>query len=344
MNELIFPVVGALLVFFAIVPLFTILARGALALLSTGGGWMSSRGTSLQLLLLVGPTLAPVVWLTSAALHQIEDGAPLAACLLDHLGGDLCRDVVLFGLLLLAVCGLSVVRRMRQDHGTTFLALEVDDRLMVTKARVQAVCRRSPTLNKFAERVRVVRHDFAPACTRGLFFTRIELTESLVARLDPPEIEATLLHEVEHAAGYDPLRFFVLQVALSINPLRALLLADLARYHLSREALCDKRAVQQGADPLALARSIVSAATPIRAASPQAALSGGHGIEGVRLRVQLLLGYAAQSPGPVERQHPVGVSLGFIVLVAVLPHLFGAGPLDLLHNGIEQTALLLGLG
>lgn len=343
MNELFFPVVGALLIFFVVVPLLTLAARSAVALLPVSGNRVSAQESPWRFLLVVGPTLGPLVWLISASIHQSEEGAPLAACVVDHLGGELCRDVVLFGLILFAILGYGVVRRVRRERRETRQPVVVAADRAAATDRVRDICQRNLTLAGFAARIRVVEHGLAPACTRGLFQPRVELEAALVMRLDDDELEATLLHEVEHAHARDPLRFFVAHVALSINPLGRVLSSELARYHFAREALCDKRAVQRGADPLALARSIVSVAAPAGAPASVPAL-GGHGIGGIRLRVQLLLGYAARWPGPAQRRTPIGVVTTLITLVAVAPHLMGAGPLDVFHHGIERAALLLGLG
>jgi beta-lactamase regulating signal transducer with metallopeptidase domain len=209
--------------------------------------------------------------------------------------------------------------------------------------RIRELCTWSTALSGFGSRVRVVTRGLAPACTRGLFRPRIELEAALVMRLDDDELEATLLHELEHANARDPLRFFLAYVALSINPLGSLLSSELARYHFAREAACDRSAVRRGADPLALARSIVSVAAP-KAAPVAAAALGGHSIEAVHVRVELLLGYAAHRSAPAVREAPIGVVASLIVLLAMSPHFLGAAPLDVFHQGVEQTALLFGLG
>lgn len=341
MNELFFPLIGAMVVFLIAVPLFTLAALAMLALLPAAKDELVAHVSPLRFALIVGPTLGPVIWLVSAAVHQSEEGVPLAACVLDHLGGDVCRDVVMFGLILLSVVGLGAIRRMRghrapprasRDHGAEAAAL-----------RVQRACEASPTLVAWASRIRVVSRGLAPACTRGMLRPRIQIEAELVERLNEEELAATLLHEVEHALARDPLRFFVAQVALSVNPFGALLSSELSRYHFAREALCDRRAVQRGAEPLALARSIVSVAAPGPAPMLTAAL-GGHGIGGVRVRVQLLLGYAAQRPGPAERNTRIGVATTLVTALAALPHFTGTAPLDVLHHSVERAVLILGLG
>ncbi len=343
MNELVFPVVGALLIFLVVVPLLTLAARGTIALLPMSGNQLSAQERPWRFLLVVGPTLGPLLWLISASIHQSEGGAPLTACIVDHLGGELCRDVVLFGLILFSVLGYGVVRRARRERRATVRPVTASADWAAASARVRDVCQWNLTLAGFGERIRVVEHGLAPACTRGLLRPRVELEAALITRLADDELEATLLHEVEHAHARDPLRFFIAHVALSINPLGTLLASELARYHFAREALCDKHAVQRCADPLALARSIVSVATPVGVPASVPAL-GGHGIHGIRLRVQLLLSYSAKWPGPAQRRTPLGVLTTLITLVAVAPHLMGAGPLDIFHHGVERAALLLGFG
>lgn len=341
MNQLLFPVVGAMLVFFVAVPCLTVAARALLAARPTARGGALTRTSSWRFSAIVGPTLGPTVWLVSAAIHQSETGTPLAACVIDHLGDDACRDVVLFGVLLFAILGFGALRPAKRGRGSRPRPTTRD--LSAAAGRVRAACARNPTLASFASRVHVVDRGVAPACTRGLLRPRVEIEAELAERLDPDELVATLLHEVEHARSFDPLRFFVAQVALSVNPLRGLLSGELSRYHFTREALCDRRAVQAGADPLALASSIVAVASPAPLASAAAALTG-HGIDGVKLRVQLLLGYAAHSPGPARRPPPLALAAAPVATLAMLPHVIGTGPLDLLHHGVERAALVLGLG
>ncbi|WP_428267338.1 hypothetical protein [Haliangium sp.] len=337
MNELLFPVVGVMVVFLLAVPALTLVARAVTASLPARGDGVAAQLRSWRFALIVGPTLAPVIWLVSAAVHQSEEGAPLA-CIVEHLGGDLCRDVAVFGLLVFSILGVGALRRLRwrgrPGPGVAGAA---------AIERVARVCAANPTLTRAATRIRVVRRGLAPACTRGLLRPRVEIDEALLERLDDDELAATLLHELEHAHALDPLRFFVAQVALSVNPLGRLLGAELARYHFAREALCDRRAVQRGADPLALARTIVAVATPGPTPAGTAAL-GGHGIGGVRVRVQLLLGYAARRPEPAQRSLAAGVATSLLMLLAASPHVVGTGPLDSLHRTIERAALVLGVG
>ncbi len=342
MTELLFPVVGASAVFFLAVPLLTVLAwlisRSVPANTRTASdGW--------RFAMVIGPTLGPLVWMLSAVVHQSESGTPLTACIVDHLGSELCRDVILFGFVLLGTLGTSAARRLSREHRVSSRshdcitsAASVDG-----QARVARLCRAHALLAPWGRRITVVTGGVAPACTRGLLQPRVELEVALLEQLDDEELEAVLLHEVEHARARDPLRLFVAQVALSLNPLRRLLQAELSRYSFARETECDRLAVQRGADPLALARSIVAGAAPTGPFT-HATPIGGHGIAGVRVRVALLLGYAKHAPEPVRRAMPIDAVTSCAALLASLPHLTGTAPLDLLHRVVESAAPLLGLG
>lgn len=340
MNEWVFPVVGAASVFLIAVPLLTLFARGLLEVLPTRSDEVAAHASGLRYLLIVGPTFAPVVWLVSASIHQSEAGAPLVACIIDHLGGELCLDVVLFAIALTGIVGLSAAHRGWRERGAPrgHSAVKTDSLVH----RVRRICAANERLASLSSRVVVVDGGVAPACTLGLFKPRVALATSLTARLTDEGLEAVLLHEAEHALNHDPARFFLAHVALSLNPLGRMLTRELSRHHFAREALCDRQAVEAGADPLTLADCIVSVAAPIASAAPVAAL-GGHGIEGVRLRVQLLLGYANERPA-VKRSHPrLGLASALLLALALGPHVFGTGPLDTLHHGIERAALVVGL-
>ncbi len=121
MNQLLFPVVGAMLVFFVAVPCLTVAARALLAARPAASGGALTRTSSWRFSAIVGPTLGPTVWLVSAAIHQSETGTPLAACVIDHLGDDACRDVVLFGVLLaFLVTALQQSKAVLSTVGTVF--------------------------------------------------------------------------------------------------------------------------------------------------------------------------------------------------------------------------------
>lgn len=341
MTELFFPVFGAMVVFLVAVPLLTLLSRGVLGAVPIHRNSINRYGNPWRYALTIGPTLAPVIWLVSATVHQSEEGAPLAACVVDHLGAEVCRDVVLFGFVIFSVLGVGVVRRMRGARISPRRGGPPSN--PASANRLRSVCTGHLALSPFASRIHVVEQGRAPVCTRGLLRPVVEVEAQILATLSDEELEAVLLHELEHAHARDPLRLFIAQVSLTINPLGRLLEAEFGRYCFSREAQCDRRAVQLGADPLSLARSIVSVAG-VRPAPAFTAALGGHGVSGIRVRVHLLLEYASRWPGPAAPRAPIGLLTLAGALLAILPHVMGTGPLDALHQSVESAALLLGLG
>ncbi|MAE71660.1 MAG: hypothetical protein CME06_14480 [Gemmatimonadetes bacterium] len=340
MTELIFPLFGATIVFSVVVPPLTVAARLLLAAAPDRKCCIDRHGSSLRYMLIVGPTIGPVLWLVSAAAHQSEEGAPLAVCIAPYFGVEFCRDVVLFALVLSAVplagvgYGISSFRGPNIHKPVSKSSAVVD--------RVRRVCARHPALAPIARRVCVVDRNFAPVCTSGVLHPVVEIAADVADQLSDEEIEAALLHELEHTRARDPLRLLVARLALSINPLGRILEAEFERYWFAREAICDRRAVQLGADPLSLASGIVAVARTGSARARAEALSG-HGMDGIRVRIHLLLDSANRRPAPPRRFASVGFLTLVTPLLIVLPHVSGTGPLDVLHYGVESCASLVGI-
>ena len=185
----------------------------------------------------------------------------------------------------------------------------------------------------------VVDRDGDQACTTGVIRPVIEVSCQLVDSLDDDALQGALLHEAEHVRGFDPLRYLMASVALSLNPTGWLLADESRRWRLAREARCDRGAVSRGASPLSLAEALLVAVRAGSAASSgQPALA--HSGEGffLRIRIQLLLGYASTCVVVPSRVRPVLVSAIAIVLLTVwLPHAFSAWPLDGLHTLVDAT-------
>lgn len=343
MNELVFPLAGALVVFLVVVPLATLVAKAVMVARRRAPAGLPAHGTAGAYALVIAPTLVPALWFLSAALHQSEPGQALAACAVDHLQDDSCRGALLFAGVLALILGHGVMRRLRRDLAPR----PAGQRLPATSRhgrRLAALCAAHPALARAAHRIAAVTGARDPVCTRKALRPIIEIEASFMDHLDDHALAAALLHEVEHARALDPLRYLLAAVSLSLNPLARLLRPELARWRLAREAACDRGAVQAGANPLALALAIVSAARPTRAPAPAIATLGG--CDGVKLRVQLLLRYAEQSPGP--RRAPSYALPGTpfflaLLLLLALPHATGTALLDVLHQGIEIAVLGSGL-
>lgn len=349
MSELVFPVAGALVVFLAAVPLATLAAKLVLMAWRRSAGGLVAQGMGGAYALVIAPTLAPALWALSAGLHQSEPGQALAACILETLHQDSCRDALLFTAVLALILGHGLARRLRRDRAPRPGTVQ---RLAATSRhgrRLAAVCGSHPDLARAARRIAVVAGAPEPVCTRGALRPMIEIDAGFMDRLDDEALTAALLHELEHARALDPLRYLLASVSLSLNPLAWLLRPELARWRLGREAACDRSAVHAGARPLALAAAIVSAAQPARPACPAGAVAGlaSAGCDAIKMRVQLLLGYARQ-PAPPPRRPRISVPPGTAFCVAllvllILPHATGTSLLDAVHQGVERVLLAPGM-
>ena len=181
MTELVFPVVGATVVFWVAVPLLSLVAWALLALARDRNPSIDGQASSWRYALTIAPTLAPVIWLVSASIHQAERGAPVAACVIDHLGGELCRDVVLFGSVLFAILGVGVASRIggeRAPRRRTPVSTSSP-----AAARLRRICSGHHALAPFAGRVRVVERGLAPICTRGLLRPTVEIEAGIADQL-----------------------------------------------------------------------------------------------------------------------------------------------------------------
>ncbi|MEO6398474.1 MAG: hypothetical protein ABIP13_08400 [Tepidiformaceae bacterium] len=96
------------------------------------------------------------------------------------------------------------------------------------------------------------------AFTAGLLRPRVYLGADLLASLQPREIEAVLLHERHHRTRYDPLRCWLVDLALS-SPvfLRGRSLA--VYYRAAREAEADRAAVESQGDDRPLLTALTKA-------------------------------------------------------------------------------------
>lgn len=345
MNGWAFPLLGALVVFLLAVPLATLAAKLLLVLRRARTQHLPLHGSTTTWLLLVTPVLAPVPWFASAALHQSEPGPAIAACLYDHLGATPCHDALLLAGGLAATLLAAFTRRVHHELPAGAPAPARDPATSTAARRLDVLTVRHPRLREL--RVVLVDGPAAPLCTRGLLRPRVEISAHLVHRLDDDALTAALLHEAAHDRARDPLRFFLAAVCLSLNPLAALLRAELARWRLAREAACDRAAVRDGADPLALAHAIVATAAPAPPTPATVAALRGDGASGVRLRVSLLLAYAKRPPtpakGPAALEAPIALLGATLAVLVTLPHAIGTGPLDLLHLGIERALAPFGL-
>jgi beta-lactamase regulating signal transducer with metallopeptidase domain len=342
-SELAFLVVGLVALFGVSVPLLTLASKALLTLRRRRMDGIADFGSTPNYLLIVGPVLLPVLWVVSAGLHQSEAGWFAGANGAAHLAGQACWNALMLGVVAALTMAVALLRsRRRLGAVSTRQACTHADRDRAE--RVASVCESHPVLARLRRRVLVVDRDGDQACTTGIVRPVIEISCRLVDSLDDHALQGALLHEAEHVRGLDPLRYLVGSVMLSLNPFGWLLTGELRRWRLAREARCDRGAVSRGASPLSLAEALLVAVRAGTATSP-ARPALAHRAEGIflRLRIQLLLGYASSRAVVPSRILPVMMSaIAVVLLTAWLPHAFAAWPLDGLHSIVDATVAGVG--
>lgn len=296
-----------------LIPLATVVSVRLLAWRRIG----SREGSASAYLLIVLPTVAPVLWFVSETLHESEAfllGAVSPAALCFDL---LIASAVLLGLL--AVLGAHAGAREQQRAGTPHAP---------TTARLRRLCASNSALATWSMRVFGVADAEHDSATRGLFRPVVEVDSQFAKGLTDAALLGVLLHEVEHAEAFDPLRNLVAHVCLSVNPLRSWLAPEWHRWRAGRELSCDTAAVSAEADPLALAEALILAARPRGSAVVSAPLTGERTTL-LNLRIQRLLAPAADHREPAW---VVVLPCALLLLELVLPHVLSSAPIQQIHQ------------
>lgn len=335
MSEAIFPLFGTILVVLLVLPTCALVAKLGLLVLERGRGEDALHGLDLRYLLLTGSSLLPLAWFLSAAVHQVEGDGSVLACLLDHGGTQSCWEPGFFALsLALASFALSLrLWRRQQPVGVSRSAVSA-----ALGERVARLLNDAHELRDLRGRVLVTEDAGFALGTQGLFRPCVLVGAAFAGSLEDEALRAALGHEQEHVRARDPLRYFVLEVALGLNPLgRAFLDSHARSWRATREARCDRDAVLSGAAPLPLAHAIVRAARP--AASVQGAALGDGETAVLKLRVGLLLAFAERAPLRSLQSSPAALPAGCVLLLIalILPHQTGTAALDVLHAGAEHA-------
>lgn len=329
-----FPILATLLLFLIVIPGVTLVAKGMLVFLRSRCDDLADFGSAPVYLGIVGPTMGPILWSVSAALHQAEPDRILASCLHPHLGDPACTDALTLAFLIAAIptIPLLALNRRRRAADKVLSSHQACE----ARGRLHRLCHEHPVLRRWCRRVWIVEEAPMTFCTRGLLRPRIEVDARVAVEMDDDQLVAALLHEVSHARDLDPLRIALAQVALAVNPFGGLLRSELQRWRAAREARCDSEAVDSGAKALALAAAIVGAARPRPCptpASPLAVPLGGE-LRVVQLRVQRLLG--GTGVGKRRERSFWIVAAASLLLLLSLPHAVGTAPLDIFHRGVES--------
>jgi beta-lactamase regulating signal transducer with metallopeptidase domain len=328
MDELLFPLAAVATTFFLLIPLLTLVSRAALSFTRTRTSSWASFGSEVTFAWLVAPTILPVLWLTSSALHQSEPMRTAESCFIDHVEATTCIDtLMLLGLMIVGIAASVGIRLWRERPQVVLHQLGSDHELV---RRLDHVIRDDAHLS--ALRVVVVRESAEPIYTLGLLRPIVVVDACFIRDADSQMLRAALLHEHAHIAGFDTLRSFIVRLCLGANPAGSLLAADFERWRNAREAVCDGEAVHRGGEPLALAEGILKAAR-FRCGGlvPGAALCGHNGAA-LKLRLALLL---QGPPAPVRTIGHVVLAAGVFAALTV-PHIDGLGLLEHFHFEVER--------
>ncbi len=330
MGELLFPVAALAATFLLIMPSLTWLSRALLARKRRRARSWAEFGGESTFAWLAAPTVLPLSWLASSALHQSEPSQSLKSCLIDHVEATSCLDAV--ALLGLLVVGMVVaVARCVWREGPR-LRVDAVGEGHPQAARVARVVSSDARLRGMS--VVVARQAPTPVYVSGWLRPRGVVDACFARDADDAMLRAALLHERAHAAAYDTLRVFLIRLCLFINPAGGWLAADFGRWRQAREAQCDGEAIHHGGDALALAEGIVRAAR-FRCdgvVSCGIAMLGGQDLPALRLRLALL------QHGPPRSARTLGHAalVVAVVIALVVPHVQEVGALDHFHLQVER--------
>ena len=331
-SQLVFPLAAVGLTFLVLMPLLTGLSRAVLARSRARAQIWAAFGTETTFAWLVAPTALPLLWLTSAALHQTERRAwdhQLHPETTTHADAALLFGLIVVGLLSTVL--LRLWRERPQMHAEALPAEHPQAR------RLRRLLQANPRLRHL--RVRLVREAAASVYAAGWLRPTVYLDLCFATDADDEMLTSAILHERAHLMGHDTLRDFIVRLCLSINPFGRWLRDDFGRWQQAREAQCDSEAVQQGGDPLALAAGILRGARHHHSPSSCAvSLLCGHSLSALELRLALLLN---GPPSPVRTWGHRALFVA-VMLVLTLPHL-QIGGLDQMHEWAEQLTYQLGL-
>lgn len=337
MTEAIFPLLGVFLVELIALPLFALAAKSCLILFEGNDGTTRIQGLGHQFLVIACSSILPIAWLLSAALHQAETGKSVLACLNEHDKAERCFEAGFFALNLGVVVLVQAWWTLRQGRP---VVMSSSPRARLVQQRIKALLA-SRNMRTVASSVIVTEDADATIGTQGWLRPQVFIGADFAERLSDEMLAGAMAHEREHVHARDPLRYFLLQVALALNPVgRFLLEPHVARWYAVREAQCDRQAVLGGSSPLSLADAIVQAARPTASLTPAL---GPSDTAVLKYRIEMLLAFSERRPGhDSARARPaLSSALALVVLALLLPHQAGTGPLDALHVAAEHVLTLM---
>ena len=339
MNELLFPLGTLLLVMLVIIPFLSLCAQARIGYLQLKHPSFDRLHTGRLLFWLCLSTMLPLTWIVLSTSHLLSSdwlhASHASICLLNH-HHFWTDEAILLTLTFLLVLGMGC--KMYWDD-KAYSWTPVSDEAQ--SLRIHRLCSAGQIGNP--KRVWLVESTIA-AQSVGVFNPRILLSRDWLLQIDDDMLKATLLHEFAHLHAGDLWTGGLLKLGMKINLAARRLQPSTLIWMQSRELAADRTAVEQGADPLALAEAIVNALRWQRRlalqAPPSSQLSWNISSEYSIALVKLRLSKLTDNSLSHQPQSSPLVDFGILAVLLALctPHLLSIDLLDALHLSIELLA------
>ena len=343
MNELLFPLGTILLLSFVIIPLLSILTQIRIGYLQQHHPSFEKLHTNRLLFWLLLPTALPIVWIVFSVVHlgysDVVHTSHESICLLNH--HQFWTDEAILLVIMMGIALILSIRIYLEELNQSRVAVIHNP---ILENRIRKI-RQTLSIGSESNVLLIKKAKFA-AQSIGIIQPKVLLSEEWVEQIDDDMLEATLLHEFAHHHAGDLWTGACLKLGILMNPSAKRLQPSTAIWLQSRELMADQKALYYGANPLALAQSIVNAIrwqreqTLISNQDVQFCLSPSN-TSLLKLRLLHLTDSTSSTQSP-SKSVSVLWMLGLVCILS-LPHLLSIDLLDSLHYGIEVGAQYIGV-
>jgi hypothetical protein len=191
--------------------------------------------------------------------------------------------------------------------------------------------------------VRVVDGLSGVVASIGLVRARSIVSSDVVEALAAEQLAAVLAHEAAHHRAREVWRSLAIRFAAALSPLGGRSCRAERAYGLDREILCDRAAVDRGADPLTLADALVAVSRLRASTLPTTvpAAVGHHDVDrAIRTQVELLVSDSAPASSTSRDLRPAAAAALLVAAAFALPHL-AFGVVVAVHCSVESLVHLI---
>lgn len=339
MNELLFPICIFLLVGYIFIPILSLLTQSRIEYIRTNHSTHHSVNHNYLLFWLLLPTVLPLSWMLFNTIHllysDILHTSHHSVCVLDHT--DFWTDE---GILLLLIVSLGMASITK-----VYIESKISANWLETESPLQQSRIHQLFPDQSIPKIQLVTHCSVAAQSVGIFHPRILLSLDWIEQIDDEMLRATILHEMAHIQTGDLRTSTLLKMGLVFNPTKSILKSSIYLWTQNKELNADQLAIQNGANQLALAQSIINALRWQRRHSTPMKLFGCYlEDDSSRYLLKLRLMKLTERHQNIEVQNTFNSvwTLGILVFLTT-PHLLVIDAFDTIHHAIEQLALYLGV-